>query len=166
MICQKEFSVEVSGSCSGLTSGAPWIYIPDPVPPAITNYSYSFSGYYGAYSGSQPVAGAGSVITETHRLEYVAAVPGGNVKITHRCVGTIDLTAIPGPSFQTFVIRAYSNGVFQDVTKNCPFGAVTNWDLTAEATGVVVVNNVLYVYWIGNNRGSQSFSGIVTVQCL
>jgi len=162
MQCTKEFELTVDGSCSGLALDAPWL-LPAPFVPT-TIYNYDFEGYQGDYSGSQPVAGGGAVITATHRLEYTRLVAGGNVRITHRIVGSIDMTGVL--SACNMQIRAYSNGTFQDVNQLFPAGSgVNNFDLTAQATSAVVLNNVLYLYWINNDRAVQSFTGTVTVEC-
>jgi hypothetical protein len=163
MQCTKEFELTVQGSCSGLALDAPWTLPPAFSPPPV--YNYDFEGYHGDYSGSVPVPGGGAVISVTHRLEYTRLVAGGNVRITHRIVGTIDMTgAALACNMQ---IRAYSNGAFQDVNQLFLVGSgVTNFDLTAVATSAVVLNNVLYIYWINNDRAVQSFSGTVTVECL
>jgi hypothetical protein len=163
MQCTKEFELTVQGSCSGLALDAPWIFIPGATQPAV--YTYTFEGYHGTYNGQVPAPAGGAVIDNTHRLEYTRLVAGGSVRITHRVVGTIDMTGAALPC--NFQIRAYSNGTFQDVNQLFLVGSgVTNFDLTAQATSAVVLNNVLYIFWINNNRAVQAFVGTVTVECL
>lgn len=167
MICVKSFSINCTASCKGLAVDAPWIYLPDPIPPHEGIYTYDFEGYYGTYQYDELTGGpAADVYSPTHRLEFTDPVPHvGQIRITHNVNGVVNLLSVPGPGAQNFTIRAYSNGILQDVSQLCNFEAVTNINLTATAISNVTLNNVLYVLFITNTRGMQSVSGETIVHC-
>lgn len=164
MICTKEFTIQITGPCSGLADDAVWVYNPagNPnQPPATVLLTYDFLGYNGEWTAVRS-----SVIVNPTIINWKVtwtSVAGKTLWVRSTIVGTVTRD----DSDANVICRANANGNITQNTQACAAGGLTNVNLESIATDPTLggINTYVDINHQVPSDDSYSLRGIVQVAC-